>query len=80
MIDAAVFAEVLWPKLVEFQSLGDEPAKALLAGAVHEVQIDAMLAGVLPDPPWKSTVSETPENQVGRFFETDEGQLAFDLR
>ena len=75
MIDAAAFAEALWPKLIEFKALGDEPARAVLAGAIREVQIDAMLAQV-PDAP----SSDPPENQIGRFFQTDEGQLAFDLR
>ena len=77
MINADKFADALWPRLVEFQSLGDEVALVLLANAIREVQIDAMEAQIAE--PLAEAASDLPENQVGRFVQTDEG-LTFDVR
>ena len=77
MINADEFADALWPRLVEFQSLSEEHARTILANAIREVQIDVMgnqLAEQLAE-----AASDLPEHQVGRFVQTDEG-LSFDVR
>ena len=77
MIDAEAYALELLEKLddVRASTSGDEVAILFLTNAVREVQLDALQSGqaaALEEP-------EVPKNQVGNFFEVEDGRVAFDV-
>ena len=93
MIDADSYAQKLLQRLDEarMQLMGVEFAILFLTNAVREVQLDAIQEGARRTQGWNEdmriigpgvvepTTPEVPKNQVGNFFEVEDGRVAFDV-